>query len=88
MRRNRFIPILIASLLALSAAAPHANAGKLFIDYVLSREGQLFIKNLGRVISRADVPQEEFSRFKMIAEDVAIGDRINQVTEEYKKYLK
>jgi ABC-type Fe3+ transport system substrate-binding protein len=73
--------------LALSAAAPHANAGKLFIDYVLSKEGQLFIKNLGRVISRADIPQEEFARIKMIPEDAAIADRINQVTEDYKKYL-
>jgi len=45
------------------------------------------MKNLGRVISRADIPQEEFSRFKMVPEDVAIADRINQVTEEYKKYL-
>ena len=94
--KKRGAPIEVAPLpfvtknmhpLALSAAAPHANAGKLFIDYVLSKEGQLFIKNLGRVISRAEIPQEEFARIKMIPEDVAIADRINQVTEEYRKYL-
>ncbi|MBF8253552.1 MAG: Extracellular solute-binding protein [Deltaproteobacteria bacterium] len=94
--KKRGAPIDVAPLpfvtknmhpLALSAAAPHANAGKLFIDYVLSKEGQLFIKNLGRVISRADIPQEEFARFKMVPEDAAIADRINQVTEDYKKYL-
>ena len=73
--------------LALAAAAPHANAGKFFVDFVLSKEGQLFMKSLGRVISRADIPQDEFARVKMVAEDVAIADRINQVMEEYKRYL-
>ena len=94
--KKRGAPIDVAPLpfvtknmhpLALSAAAPHANAGKLFIDYVLSKEGQFFIKNLGRVISRADIPQEEFARIKLIAEGVSIADRIKQVTEDYKKYL-
>lgn len=94
--KKRGAPIEVAPLpfatknmhpLALSAAAPHANAGKLFIDYVLSKEGQQFFKNLGRVVSRADIQQEEFARIKMVPEDVAIADRINQVTEDYKKYL-
>jgi iron(III) transport system substrate-binding protein len=94
--KKRGAPIDVAPLpfvtknmhpLALSAAAPHANAGKLFIDYVLSKEGQLFMKNLGRVISRADIPQEEFARIRLISEDVSIADRIKPVTEDYKKYL-
>jgi iron(III) transport system substrate-binding protein len=94
--KKRGAPIDVAPLpfvtknmhpLAPSAAAPHANAGKLFIDYVLSKEGQLFMKNLGRVISRVDIPQEEFARIKIVPEDAAIADRINQVTEDYRKFL-
>jgi iron(III) transport system substrate-binding protein len=73
--------------IALAAAAPHPGAGKVFANFVLSKEGQLLMKNLGRVISRADIPQDEFARVKMIAEDVTIADRINQVMEEYKRYL-
>ena len=73
--------------LALSSAAPHPNAGKLFIDFVLSKEGQLLIKKLGRVVSRTDISQEDVSRFKMIAEDASIADRYSQVIEDYKKYL-
>jgi ABC-type Fe3+ transport system substrate-binding protein len=73
--------------LALAAAAPHPNAGKLFIDFVLSKEGQLLIKNLGRVVSRTDIQQDEFARIKIIAEDVSIADRIQQVMNDYKKYL-
>jgi iron(III) transport system substrate-binding protein len=73
--------------LALAAAAPHPNAGKLFIDFVLSKEGQTLVKSLGRVVSRTDIPQDEFARVKIVAEDVSIADRINQVMDEYKKYL-
>lgn len=74
--------------LALATHAPHPNAGKVFIDYVLSKEGQMFIKNMGRVISRNDIPQEDIARTKVIPEDVTIADRLNQVMDEYKKYMK
>ena len=73
--------------LALAAQAPHPNAGRVFIDYVLSREGQSFIRKMGRVISRSDIAQEEFAGVKVISEDFTIADRINQVIEDYKKYL-
>ena len=42
---------------------------------------------MGRVISRMDIPQEELGRVKMIAEDVSIAERMNQVVDEYNKYL-
>ncbi|MSP37305.1 MAG: extracellular solute-binding protein [Deltaproteobacteria bacterium] len=73
--------------LALAAHAPHPNAGKVFIDYVLSKEGQTFIKNMGRVISRSDIPQEEFAKTKMIFDDPTIVDRLPSVIEDYKRYL-
>ena len=94
--RGRGAPIDVAPMpfvtknihpLALAAHAPHPNAGKVFIDYVLSKEGQTFIKNMGRVISRSDIPQEEFAHMKVISEDVTIADRLNQVMNDYKKYL-
>ncbi len=94
--KKRGAPIEIAPLpfvtknihpLALAAHAPHANAGKVFIDYVLSKEGQLLIKNMGRVISRSDIPQEEFAGVKIISEDVTVADRLNAVIADYKKYL-
>jgi iron(III) transport system substrate-binding protein len=94
--RNRGAPIDVAPLpfvtknihpLALAARAPHPNAGKLFIDYALSIEGQTFIKNLGRVISRSDIPQDDLARTKMISEDVTIADRLNQLMEDYRKYM-
>jgi iron(III) transport system substrate-binding protein len=95
--RSRGAPIEVAPMpfvtknihpLALAANAPHPNAGKVFIDYVLSKEGQTFIKNMGRVISRSDIPQEDIARTKVISEDVTIADRLNQVMDEYKKYVR
>ncbi len=71
----------------LAAAAPHANAGKLFIDFLLSRETQSLLKNLGRVVSRSDISQAELGRFKLIADDITLADRIDQLMDDYKKYL-
>ena len=73
--------------LGLAAAAPHPNAGKLFIDYMLSREAQTLMKNLGRVVSRADIPQDDLGRVKLVADDVTLADRIQPLMEEYKKYF-
>ena len=74
--------------LALGAQAPHPNAAKVFIDYVLSKEGQTFIKNMGRVISRSDIPQEDFAKAKIVFDDPTIVDRLNSVIEDYKKYFR
>lgn len=95
--RSRGAPLDIAPMpfvtknihpLALAVHAPHPNAGKIFIDYALSKEGQTFIKNMGRVISRADIPQDAIASTKVISEDVTIADRLNQVMDDYKKYLR
>jgi iron(III) transport system substrate-binding protein len=95
--KNRGAPIDIAPMpfvtknihpLALAANAPHANAGKVFIDYVLSKEGQMLVRKMGRVISRSDIPQEELARTKVISEDFTIADRLNPIMDDYKKYLR
>jgi iron(III) transport system substrate-binding protein len=39
----------------LSAKAPHPNAGKLFIDFVLSKRGQEILRSLRRIPDRVDV---------------------------------
>ena len=43
------------NVIALSIKAPHSNAGKLLINYVLSEEGQTIIKNVSRVPLRPGV---------------------------------
>ncbi len=40
----------------LSVKAPHPNAGRLFIDFVLSKRGQEVIRDLNRIPDRSDTP--------------------------------
>jgi iron(III) transport system substrate-binding protein len=48
------------------AGAPHPAAARLFIDYVLSKEGQELFRNLGKVPARADVvPKTNIDREKI-----------------------
>jgi len=43
------------SQVAVSAKAPHPNAGRLLVDLLLSAEGQALIRDRGRVPARSDV---------------------------------
>jgi len=53
---NASDPIVTSiNVVALSTKAPHANAGKLLINYILSEEGQTIIKNVSRVPIRPRV---------------------------------
>lgn len=42
----------------LAANAPHPNAGKLYIDFILSKEGQQILRDLQRIPTRKDVEPE------------------------------
>jgi iron(III) transport system substrate-binding protein len=42
----------------LSAKAPHPNAGKLFIDFLLSKTGQEILRAQKRIPDRIDTPPE------------------------------
>jgi iron(III) transport system substrate-binding protein len=39
--------------------APHPAAARLFIDFLLSKEGQQLYQNAGRLVARTDLPQDE-----------------------------
>ena len=43
---------------ALSAKAPNPNAGKIFIDFMLSRNGQEVVRGLKRIPDRVDTPPD------------------------------
>src|SRR5262245_10386471 len=74
-----------APQISLIAEAPDPNAGRLFLDCVLSREGQAMIANLGRVAARPWTEPEgyadELKLFLPNAELVAA-----QLDENHKLY--
>jgi iron(III) transport system substrate-binding protein len=43
----------------LISQAPHPAAARLFVDFLLSREGQQIYQNAGRLVARSDLPQDE-----------------------------
>jgi iron(III) transport system substrate-binding protein len=52
--------------IGIMSGAAHPNAGRLFIDYVLSRQGQELFRNLGKIPARSDVtPKINIDRDKV-----------------------
>ena len=43
----------------LVSQAPHPAAARLFVDFLLSKEGQTLYQNAGRLVARTDLPQDE-----------------------------
>lgn len=42
-----------------TSQAPHPAAARLFIDFLLSKEGQQLYQSAGRLVARSDLPQDE-----------------------------
>lgn len=71
----------------LSAQAAHPNAAKLFIDFVLSRDGQRLARTPGRFVARNDVAAEQpaaFKEIKMAPVNPALAEKL----DEYAKQLR
>jgi ABC-type Fe3+ transport system substrate-binding protein len=48
----------------ITAAAPHPNAARLFVDFVLSRQGQQLYQSAGRWVARSDLFQQDRTRVR------------------------
>jgi iron(III) transport system substrate-binding protein len=71
----------------LAAGAPHPNAGKLFLEFVLSREGQKLMQTPGRHIARSDVANEQAAMFKEL-KIVPVNPALAEKLDEYAKQLR
>ncbi len=62
----------------LATNAPHPNAAKLFIDFVLSQEGQRLVLSFDRQSARADLAQEQSAMkdIKLIPLDASLGENM------------
>jgi iron(III) transport system substrate-binding protein len=68
----------------LSAKAPHPNAGRLFIDFVLSKKGQELIRGMNRIPDRVDTPPEH----ARLMEGIKPVFAPTEVLEEFERYAK
>ena len=83
------VPVQVNPMM-LAAHAPHPNAGKLFIDFLLSKEGQKMLVGFRRIPVREDVdpdPPRLFKGYKRIVEHPEDYRDFNQTVELYQEIL-
>ena len=67
-----------------AAKAPHPNAGRLFLDFVLSKRGQELIRGMGRIPDRIDTPPEQ----ARLVEGIKPAFAPPEVFEDFERYAK
>lgn len=78
---TKFQPIEIG------AKAPHPNAAKLFVDFVLSLEGQKMIASFSRVPTRSGVPTEipGLDKLNYVVDEMSAAEHFNKNYELFRK---
>ena len=79
-----------AGLVGINRLAPHPNAAKLFVDFVLSREGQELIVKTDRSSVRKDVagnPLDLIKNVRIVPSDLDLGKNYVQIRDEYRDLL-
>ena len=73
--------------IGISSQPVHPNAARLYVDFVLSLEGQKTLADLGRYLARMEIMQEQMVKakgFQMIAVNPELGENI----VEYSKLMR
>jgi iron(III) transport system substrate-binding protein len=83
-------PVFVTlSPVAVAAKARNPNAAKLLMDFVLSREAQLMLRNANRSSGRSDVeplvPEMHPSRLKIAAIDPSVGEELTKYSKEFRE---
>ena len=71
----------------ISSQATHPNAAKLFLEFVLSRDGQKLMRTPGRLVARSDLDNEQaemLKRLKVVPVDPTLAEKL----KEYAKQLR
>ena len=72
--------------IGLAARAPHPSAAKVFLDFVLSREGQKLMQTPGRLVARGDLANEQAAMLKGL-KIVPVNPDMAEKLDEYAKQL-
>jgi len=70
-----------------AAQAPHPNAARIFLDFLLSREGQKLMQTPGRMIARGDLANEQAAMLKEL-KIVPVSPSLADKLDEYAKQLR
>jgi iron(III) transport system substrate-binding protein len=67
--------------------APHPNAAKLFLEFVLSRDGQKLMQTPGRLVARGDLANDQAAMLKKL-KIVPVNPALAEKLDEYAKQLR
>lgn len=72
--------------IGVGARAAHPNAAKLFVEFMLSEEGQKIIASFGRVPTRMGVPiaVQGIDKLNFVVDDIGAGDDFNKSYELFR----
>ena len=72
--------------IAVGAKAPHPNAAKLFVDFMLSEEGQKIIVSFGRMPTRRGLSSAARGADKLnyVIDDISAGDDYNKNYQQFR----
>lgn len=72
--------------IGIGAKAPHPHAAKLFVDFILSEDGQKIIASFGRVPTRRGVPTtvQGLDKLNFVIDDIGAGDDFNRNYEMFR----
>ena len=79
-----------AGLVGINKFAPHPNAAKLFVDFVLSKEGQELIVKTDRSSVRKDIagnPLDLIKNVRIVPSDLTLGKSYVQTRDEFRDLL-
>ena len=68
-----------------AAQAAHPNAAKVFLDFVLSRDGQKLMQTPGRLVARSDLANEQarmLKGLKIVPVDPALAEKLDQYAKQ------
>jgi len=68
----------------IAAKAPHPNAARLFIDFVLSKRGQEVIRGMNRIPDRIDTPPDQ----ARLTENIKPAFAPTEVLDNFERYAK
>ncbi|MBI2989315.1 MAG: extracellular solute-binding protein [Deltaproteobacteria bacterium] len=85
--------VITPHAIALAKNPPHPNAARLYIDFILSREGQEILSRLNNVPARSDVPPNparlmlgaDGKRLKFLSVDLEFAKGANELADEFRK---
>ncbi len=83
-------PVFVAlSPVAVAAKAPHPNAARLLLDFMLSKEAQLMLRGVNRISGRLDVeplvPEMHPSKLKLVAIDPKVAEELGKYAKEFQE---